>query len=148
MQIQAFDPNQPNNSLSKLPLELNYLDPQLLVQLNKTNVALATLNGNAHLIPNQKVLIEFSSIKEGVFSSQVENIHTTIEEAFIAELTNNKQKLTKENKETLHYKDAIFFGYEKIGNRGKLTINDMIKLNTILLENKQGILSSPHKRIV
>jgi hypothetical protein len=33
-------------------------------------------------------LIEFFSIKEGVFSNQVENIHTTIEEAFIAALTN------------------------------------------------------------
>jgi Fic family protein len=116
MKKHHFDPNQPNNTMPKLPLELHLLDPQLLVQLNKTNIALATLNGNAHLIPNQKVLIEFSSIKEGVFSNQVENIHTTIEEAFVAELTNNKQKMSKENKETLHYKDAIFFGYEKIGS--------------------------------
>jgi Fic family protein len=115
MKTHHFDPNQPNNSMPKLPLELHLLDPQLLVQLNKTNIALATLNGNAHLIPNQKVLIDFSSIKEGVFSNQVENIHTTIEEAFIAALSTDKQKISKENKETLHYKDAVFFGYEKIG---------------------------------
>jgi Fic family protein len=111
MKTHHFDPNQPNNTMPKLPLKLQILDPQLLIQLNKTNIALATLKGNVRVIPNQKVLIEFSSIKEGVFSNQVENINTTIEEAFIAELTNNKQKM---NKETLHYKDTIFFGYEKI----------------------------------
>lgn len=105
--MHKFLPQIPNNTMPKLPLPLDFSDINLLVQLNKTNIALGRLNTEAQAIPNKKILIEFSSIKESVSSNAIENIHTTIEEAFVAELTQDRNTLTQANKETLHYKDAI-----------------------------------------
>lgn len=105
--MHQFDPLIPNNTMPRLPLDLNLTDVNLLIQLNNTNIALGRLNTEAQAIPNKKILIEFASIKESVSSSAIENIHTTIEEAFVAELAQDRNSLTQANKETLHYKDAI-----------------------------------------
>jgi hypothetical protein len=59
-----YDPKRPNNDMKRLPLELNFRDPELLIQLNQTNIALTRLDEVAKRIPNQKILIEFASIKE------------------------------------------------------------------------------------
>lgn len=142
-----YDPKRPNNDMKRLPLELNFKDPELLVQLNKTNIEIARLDEVAKRIPNQKILIEFASIREGVHSNEIENIHTTIEEAFIAELIENQSLIKKEDKETIRYKEAILYGFDKIKNNSIITVNDMVKLNTILLQNDQGIVSSPTKHI-
>jgi hypothetical protein len=59
-----FDPKSPNNDMEKLPLDFDLKDTDLLIQLNTTNIALAKLDETAKRIPNQKILIEFVSIKE------------------------------------------------------------------------------------
>jgi Fic family protein len=104
-----FDSKIPNNDMRKMPLALDFRDPDLLIQLSRTNAEIATLNEVAKTIPNQNILLEFLSIKEAVNSNEVENINTTISDAFQAELEENKKRIKKEDKETLHYKDALKF---------------------------------------
>lgn len=134
--------------MPRLPLDLNLTDVDLLIQLNNTNIALGRLNTEAQAIPNKKILIEFASIKESVSSSAIENIHTTIEEAFVAELAQDRNSLTQANKETLHYKDAIIQWAELILQNQVLFVKDIINLNILLLWNDQWILSSPNKHIM
>ena len=134
--------------MPRLPLDLNLTDVNLLIQLNNTNIALGRLNTEAQAIPNKKILIEFASIKESVSSSAIENIHTTIEEAFVAELAQDRNSLTQANKETLHYKDAIIQWAELILQNQVLFVKDIINLNILLLWNDQWILSSPNKHIM
>ncbi len=144
--MHKFDPLKPNNSMPKLPLELDLRNPDLLIQLSKTNIALAKLTANSKLIPNQNILMDFFSIKEWVSSWEIENISTTIETAFLAEIESNK-KIDQNTKETLYYKEAIIFGNTQLKKNKCLNANDIIKLNNILLQNNQWILSSPDKVI-
>lgn len=143
----VFDPTKANNDMERLPLDFDLKDVDLLIQLNQTNATLATLDEAAKRIPNQNILIEFVSIKEWVSSNAIENIHTTIEDAFVAELSTNKKLIKQEDKETIHYKDALLYGFDKIRQNRMLVVNDIVKLNHILLENDQWILSSPNKHI-
>ena len=146
--MHIFDPKIPNNTMPKLPLALDFTDTKLLIQLNKTNIALGRLNTEAQAIPNKRILIEFASIKESVSSNAIENIHTTIEEAFVAELAHDRNTLTQANKETLHYKDAIIQWSKTIRENGVLFVKDIVDLNVLLLGNEQWILSSPNKHIM
>lgn len=143
----TYDPLRPNNDMRALPLDLDYKDPDLLIQLNKTNIALIKLNEVSKRIPNKGILIEFVSIKEWVSSNEIENIHTTIEEVFVSELIQNQSMIKKEDKEIIYYKDAILYGYNKVKTNSALMVNDIIELNKILLQNNQWIVSSPNKHI-
>ncbi len=60
----SYDPKLPNNNLEALPLDFDFRDPDILIQLSKTNVELTKLNERAKQIPNQKVLLDFLSIRE------------------------------------------------------------------------------------
>jgi Fic family protein len=145
--MSKFDPNKPNNNMPKLPFEVNFKDSDLLIQLNKTNIELVRLNEMAKRMPNQEILLDFVSIKEWVNSNEIENINTTIKDAFIAELEKDEEKIKKADKETIHYKDAVNYWYSKIEKIGFLSTNDYEKINNILLKNTTWIISSPNKKI-
>lgn len=143
-----FDPKKPNNSLRKFPKEeFNFNDIDLLKQLNKTNIAITELNWVAKSIPNQKILLEFISIKEWIKSNEIEAIHTTVWDAFMAELIEDKTKISIENKETINYKDAIYFWYNKILKNWWIWFNDILEINKIITENNSWVISSPNKKI-
>ena len=59
-----FDPKIPNNDLPLLPFNTDFRDPDILIQLGETNVALAQLNERAKQIPNERILLDFISTRE------------------------------------------------------------------------------------
>lgn len=145
--VFVFDPNRPNNDLPFLPPTMDFRDPELLIELNRANIELGKLNEEFAKIPNQQLLLEFVSIKEWVNSNEVENINTTISDAFIAELVPSGTDIKKGDKETIRYKEAVRHGYAMFRKNGFLATNDYVKLNNILLKNEAGIVTSPDKRI-
>ena len=133
-----FDPNKPFNQLPSLPPDFSFDDVEILKKVNRANIALSKLSGIAMAIPNRKLLIEPLSVREAVASSGIENINTTVEEVFQASLF-DESRITKAQKETLHYRDALLSGYEMLNQKGFLNTNSFLKIHSILEPDKKGI---------
>lgn len=136
--MTSFNPLKPYNNLPKLPPNFDFDDIQILKAVNNVNIALSKLSGLSQSIPNRKLLIESLTVREAVASSGIENINTTVEEVFQASLF-DESRLTKEQKETLHYKDALLLGFEFIERDGFLNTNGFIKIHSELEPNKKGL---------
>jgi Fic family protein len=146
----TFDPQSPNNSLlfiSEARIQEISEDIEIIKYLNEANKRLFKLEKAINSIPNPKILLDFISIPESVASNAVENIHTTVDEAFQAEAINDPSKISKATKETLHYKEALLYGYNQIKTRGGITVLDIKKMNSIIVWYESDFYSSPWKKI-
>lgn len=142
----TFDQNKPYNELPLLPPKFNFDDVEILKKVNKANIALSRLSGEAKSIPNRKVLIEPLTFREAVASSAIENIHTTIDEAFQVTYL-DEADLKIEQKETKHYREALLDGYRLVREQGFLNTNSFITIQSILEPTKPGIRKVPGIRI-
>ena len=146
----SFNPTLPNNSLpfiSEERIKEISEDIEIIKYLNESNKRLFKLEKAINSLPNPRILLDFISIPESVDSNAVENIHTTVDEAFQAEAINDPSKISKETKETLHYKEALLYWYEQIKIRGGITILDIKKMNSIIVWHESDFYSSPSKKI-
>ncbi len=116
----SFSATYPFN-LPKLPPEILCNQERFLPWLLKARTELGELKGYSHSLPNPMLLLSPAIIRESVASSGIENINTTVEKVLEQQLfPETEQKI--ENKEVLHYRDAIMWGFENIktipmGNR-------------------------------
>mgnify|MGYP002711262591 CR=1 FL=1 len=69
-----------------LPLPYDLETKAVLKQLNKANRKLAELKGVAQTIPNENILISTLTLQEAKDSSSVENIVTTQDDLYRADL--------------------------------------------------------------
>ncbi len=110
-----FYPELPHNNLPILPPTFNFDDVEILKKVNTANIALTRLSGEAKSIPNRHLLIEPLSFREAVASSEIENIHTTFNEAIqVTYLEESELKI--EQKETKNYREALLKGFETGSN--------------------------------
>ena len=130
-----FDPKKPFNELPLLPPDINLDDVEILKKVNSANIALSKLEGSSIAIPNRDLLVEPLTVREAVASSGIENINTTVAEVFQAEAFPD-MKMTKGQKETLHYKDALIVGYALIKKHGFLNTNSFIEIQRMIEPNK------------
>ena len=144
--MKKFDPKNPFNELPKLPPDFNLDDIRILKKVNTANIALSKLSGIAQSIPNRKLLIVPLTVREAVASSGIENINTTVEEVFQASLF-DESRITKEQKEVLHYKDALMAGFQMIEKKGFLNTNSFIEILSVLEPEKNGIRKVPGVKI-
>ncbi len=124
-------------NLKPLPLKKELETKAIFKKLIEANRALAHLNGVAKIIPNQNILINSLILQEAKDSSEIENIVTTHDELYLANVSN--EKLSREVKEVKNYKDALLFGYEKVKEKKILTLNDIVQIQNILVANDAGI---------
>lgn len=136
--MAKFNPNEPYNDLPKLPPDFDFDDIEIWKKVNKANIALSRLSGEAKSIPNREVLIEPLSFREAVASSEIENINTTVDEAFQATYLDDKD-LKKEQKETKNYRKSLLTGYDLIKKQGFLNTNSFISIQSILEPDKTDI---------
>lgn len=137
-----FNPNLPYNGLPLLPPNFNFDDIEILKKVNKANIALSRLSGESKSIPNSQVLIEPLTFREAVASSEIENINTTVDEAFQS-IFIIESELKKEQKETKYYREALLIGYKEIVARGFLNTNSFITIQSHLEPSKPGIRKVP-----
>lgn len=142
-----FDKTKPNNNLLKLPRDIDFRDIDLLIQLNKTNEAIWKLQLRSEGIPNKNILLESIWIKESVSSNKVENIYTTIDAVYQSELTLDSNKVKKEDKEAMNYKEAIKYWLKVINEKWWLTLKDICDINEIIIRKSSWVVSSPNKKI-
>lgn len=135
----TYNKNIPYNDLPLLPPNVNFDDVELLKLINKANNSIFELKGVINILPNKFILLSPLSIKEGVASSSVENINTTVAEALKADILYKESELSGAEKEVLNYREAIFQGFGIYKEKGFIATNDIVKIQSILEPNKKGI---------
>jgi len=144
-----FNPEKPFNELPFIPPQKDrYETIKVWKQESKARSALAELKGIANIIPNQSILINAIVLQEAKDSSEIENIITTQDKLYKAVSLSVKSKLDPETKEVLYYRGALFEGYNISQDKGVLTINDIIKIQTIIVKNNAGIRKLPGTALV
>ncbi|MDR0768486.1 MAG: Fic family protein [Dysgonamonadaceae bacterium] len=130
-----------NYKIPKLPLTIDLETKPVLRQLNAASRKLAELKGIARTIPNEIILINTLVLQEAKDSSAVENIVTTHDELFRADLDLKNFAITASTKEVLNYSAALKRGFELIRKDGLLTNTRMQEIQQILEGNRAGFRS-------
>ncbi len=122
---------KPSYALPDLPPPTNLETVAVLKALAKANRALAELKGRAATIPNQGILIDALALQEAKASSEIENIVTTQDELFQADLQLEGPD-SPAAKEVALYRDALKLGYSRLFETDGLITNrtliDMFRL--------------------
>ncbi|WP_457563160.1 Fic family protein [Caminibacter pacificus] len=122
--------------MKKLPLRIDIESKKILKKSISANKALSLLNGVANIIPNQYVLINSLILKEAKSSSEIENIITTNDELYKAEI---ELEVSRDTKEVQRYKEALLKGYELLKKDKLLLIKYLVKVQSIIADNNSGI---------
>ena len=123
--------------LKTLPLSRNIETQKVLKKAISANRALAKLNGVAKIIPNSQILINSLVLREAKDSSEIENIITTHDELFRAEL--DISSVTNETKEVEHYRQALLKGFALVKENKLLLKRDIIAIQKELEQNDAGV---------
>ena len=124
-----------------LPLAFDVESKEILRQVNKSNRALAELKGIAATIPNEAILINTLTLQEAKESSEVENIVTTQDDLYKAEIDVEKQLITAATKEVFRYRDALQGGFQLVKENAQLN-NKIVKgIQMYLVGNQAGFRS-------
>ena len=138
-----------------LPLPYDLETKEILRQVNRANRKLAELKGVALTIPNEQILISSLTLQEAKDSSEVENIVTTQDDLYRAELNLKETAINASTKEVLNYRQAMQKGFDLVRKNKLLTLNYIKQIQEVLEENKGGFRAGPgttlqnqHKEIV
>lgn len=119
-------------NIPTLPLQYDVETKAVLKQLAKTNRALAELKGVAGTIPNENILISSLTLQEAKDSSSIENIITTQDDLYRADLAIKDFAISPAAKEVQSYREAIFHGFLLVRNHKLLTNNNIISIQNVL----------------
>jgi len=126
--------------------DYNLKTPKILEALNEASRSLAELKGFANSIPNQHILINAITINEAKDSSAIENIVTTHDSIYKV-LTESGFK-EEAAKEVVDYRRAIWHGYEIIKNKGFISTNVLVELQSMIEPDKTGVRKTPGTKLV
>lgn len=133
--------------IPELPLKYDLETKAILKQLNLSNKKLAELKGVALTIPNEDILINSLTLQEAKDSSEVENIVTTNDELYRAELDLTSNLINASAKEVLNYRQAIRSGFTSARKTKLLTLNDIKRIQQELECNNAGFRSVPGTKL-
>lgn len=102
----AYNPKVPYDNLPLLPPLINLNTPPVLTQCVKAARALGELKGAGSMIPDQTILINAIPLQEAKLSSEIENIVTTQDDLFYANL-GGASPHNPQVKEVLRYRTAL-----------------------------------------
>ncbi len=128
-------------NIPTLPLAFDIESKEILRQVNKANRALAELKGIATTIPNEAILISTLTLQEAKESSEIENIVTTQDDLYKAEIDVEKQLVTAATKEVLRYREALQQGFELVRKDALLTNSRIKDIQMHLDGNRAGFRS-------
>ena len=128
--------------LKKLPLKKDVETKKVLKKLASAHRALAELKGIVSSIPNENILINTLALQEAKDSSAIENIITTHDDIFKAELNFDGFK-SLNAKEVQNYISALKKGFGLIKKNKILTNNDIIEIQAELEKNNAGFRKVP-----
>lgn len=136
-------PLKPTYEMPALPPAGITESPELLRALARAHRFLAELKGRAASIPNQGILIDTLTLQEAKASSEIENIVTTQDELFQANVFPEKIG-SPAAKEVARYRDALRHGFGALIERqGILSNNTIIAMFQILKKSQGGFRNTP-----
>lgn len=134
---------KPSYAIPALPPPVNLETVPVLKALAKANRALAELKGRAATIPNQGILIDTLALQEAKASSEIENIVTTQDELFQADLQLEGPD-SPAAKEVALYRDALKLGYDRLlTSDGLITNRTLIEIFRLLKRRDDGFRVTP-----
>ncbi|VAW15512.1 Fic family protein MloA [hydrothermal vent metagenome] len=134
---------KPSYTIPRLPLPIDLETVPVLRALAQAHRYLAELKGCAIAIPNQGILIDTLALQEAKASSEIENIVTTQDELFQAELFPDGAD-TPATKEVSLYRDALKLGFSQLGKTGGLITNrGLVEIFQLLKRRDDGFRSTP-----
>lgn len=134
---------QASYNIPELPLEMDLESKVILKAVSRANRALAELKGAAKSIPNQGILIDTLSLQEAKASSEIENIVTTQDEIFQADLFLNGAG-TANAKEVSLYRDALKLGFQSLkDDQGIIRNTALIEMFQLLKNRDDGFRVLP-----
>lgn len=104
--------------------------------------ALAGLNGVAESIPNERIILITLSLQEAKDSSAIANIVTTHDELYTSDGI-TRQFTSHVAKEVYSYAHALLEGFKQVRDSGLITVNSILKLQTLLEKNDAGFRKVP-----
>lgn len=132
--------NIPYNSLPGLPpAETLYKDTAVIQKLAEASRKLAELKGVASMLPNQSIFVNTISLREDKASSAIENIFTTDDELYRALTYQEEDYVQGPAKEILHYREALWKGYNEIVKAGKFTVDAIVEIYRQVKQTHDGI---------
>ncbi len=141
-----YDPIKPYNNLPALPPKANVATPAVLRQTTRSARAVAELKGVGRIIPNQAILIDSVILQEAQASSEIENIVTTSDAIYQA-FSANTGKVAPATKGVLWYREALWYGFNRLKERPVLNTNLFVECVQILKQNSAGIRNAPGTKI-
>ena len=120
----------------KLPIDQDIETKEILKATTLTHRALAELKGVANSLPNQAIIINTLVLQEEKDSSEIENIITTHDELYHSDISSNF--INQDIKEVQNYKNALYFGFNLLKERGVLSVNHIKEIQSILEQNDAG----------
>jgi cell filamentation protein, protein adenylyltransferase len=130
------------STLKKLPLNKDIETKRILKKAASAHRALAELKGVVSTIPNENILINTLGLQEARDSSAIENIITTQDDIYKAELNLDGFK-SLNAKEVQNYISALKKGYSLIKEKSALTNNDIIQIQSEIEKNNAGFRKLP-----
>ncbi|MBK8185831.1 MAG: Fic family protein [Cellvibrio sp.] len=114
----------------------------VLKKVAEANRYLAELKGVGSTIPNEAILISTLSLQEAKHSSAIENIVTTHDEMYKAELFND-MPVNPAAKEVQDYALALREGFISVRNTGLIRLADILFVQQTLEKNNAGFRKLP-----
>ncbi|MBA3806764.1 MAG: Fic family protein, partial [Acidobacteria bacterium] len=130
------------HKIPTLPLERDLETKAVLKQAAAAHRRLAELKGVARTIPDETILISTLTLQEAKDSSAIENIITTHDELFKAELL-IEQLRSPGAKEVQNYAYALRTGFELVRRNKILTDNHILEIQEGLEQNRAGYRRVP-----
>ncbi len=131
-----------NYQIPILPLPYDIETKPVLKQAAAAHRRLAELKGVARTIPNENILISTLTLQEAKDSSAIENIITTHDELFKAELF-IEHLSSPAAKEVQNYANALRKGFALVRHHKILTDNHLLEIQEELEQNKAGYRRLP-----
>lgn len=142
----VYHSDKPFNDLLALPPKADLESTIILKKTIAARVALAELKVAITGLPNPTLFVDTINLQEAQASSAIENIITTQDELFKASVADMKIE-DNATKEVIHYKDALWYGFEKLKERPFLNTNLFIEIMQIIKENQSGIRNTPGTKL-
>lgn len=113
----------------------------VLKKLSSANRYLAELKDVVSSIPNEAILINTLALQEAKHSSEIENIVTTNDELFKAELDIVNKRLT--TKEVQNYTQALKPSFDTVRKSGIIRLSEILAIQKELEKNVAGFRKLP-----
>src|SRR5690554_3640212 len=130
--------------LPRLPLaQISALETRaVLKKVAEAHRYLAELKGVAATIPNEAILINTLSLQEAKDSSEIENIVTTHDELYKANLF-EKNLPSPAAKEVQNYAIALRQGFQVVRSQKLIRLSDILAIQQTLEQNQAGFRRLP-----